>query len=337
MGRNLVPEFNICPNTLTLIGLTLHKSTSSSSHLRATSIHLLTLAHELKDPHATILLYNRALNSVVPPDHEPFRRASREAMIRRYLNRIEHYAKSSRDPVSMYIWGEYLTKNNIFRQMEAKEWLRAAGEKGVAKAWCLLGATLLQELKAVMGGISSSPGHLRTRETTKEKANALFQEAHTVFIAACEADVPEAYNALAWLLTVPSEGMSEAAVGIDNEADNKSESYSPVPPKSNPIPAHLPPPQPPFEAVYVELLLRAASSGIEAAMFGLGVYYAHHASPPDQVLAHEWVKAAAFAGNPGAMAAYRDILLSEGKVDLAKEWDVAAEWREVVRRKNTRN
>ena len=295
------------------------------------------------------------LNSIVPPDHEPFRKASREAMIRRYLNRIEHYAKSARDPVSMFIWGDHLATNNTSPGKEAKEWLRAAGENGVGKAWSQLGVILVKELGDVIQALYGKPGHLRTRETTQERANALLQEAHEVFFLACKADVPEAHYALALLFTMPTNGPSEVLEDISSGQDNQSgddyqegqfiddysnneadqsDDYSPDSPTTYPIPALHPPPKH-LEAEYVELLLRAASSGTEAAMFQLGVYYAHHASPPDQALAKEWVKAAAFAGYSRAMAAYRDILMSEGKAELAKDWDVATEWREVVRCKNT--
>lgn len=275
-------------------------------------------------------------------------------MIRRYLDRIEHYAKSARDPVSMFIWGDYLATNNTSPVKEAKEWLRAAGENGVGKAWSQLGAILVKELGDVIHAIWGTPGHLRTRDTTQEKANALLQEAYEVFLRACEADVPEAHYALALLFTMPRNGPSEVLEDISgqdsqsgggyqedqliddysNDEADQSDDYSPDSPTTNPFPALRPPPKH-LEAEYVELLLRAASSGTEAAMFQLGVYYAHHASPPGQALAKEWVKAAAFAGYSRAMATYRDILMSEGKAELAKDWDVATEWRKVVRCKNT--
>ncbi|RPB24811.1 hypothetical protein L211DRAFT_151675 [Terfezia boudieri ATCC MYA-4762] len=144
-GETLCQEFKISPKTLTLLGITLHKSTPPTSSLRATATHLITLADELGDPSATIALYHRAKSSPLLPDSQA---AARGAMIRGYLNKIERAAKVEGDPACAFIWGEYLSHQGGLdggRREEARGWLRTAGEKGIAEAWLRLGRMYIDD------------------------------------------------------------------------------------------------------------------------------------------------------------------------------------------------
>ncbi|KAF8426331.1 hypothetical protein EV426DRAFT_593592 [Tirmania nivea] len=191
-------------------------------------------------------------------------------------------------------------------------------------------------------GESAEPPNARGNSNTPspEKVRQLLEEAKEALEKACEGDLPDAHFQLALLLAASKsasvESFSPSAASIaSTSATEEEEDELPDPHPSSPPP---PPPPPELTQKYIHHLTKAAASGNVHAMYYLGSYYLHHhqdglpgvSKLGVSRLGRQWIQAAAHGGHAKAMKAFGEILESEGKAEMGKEWKNAGEWQEVV-------